>query len=118
MLRVHGLPATLTAFITSMAVLFQSVMTSARASVVLEISAKPRIAVLSARIIASIFRASQNLWTGHPGFLDDRRVQLRAAWSSSRMRPDHQRLRWRGLLEPIREVWIHDEAFAASRLSM
>jgi hypothetical protein len=22
------------------------------------------------------------------------------------------------LLEPIREVWIHDEAFAASRLSM
>ena len=23
-----------------------------------------------------------------------------------------------GVLEPIREVWIHDEAFAASRLSM
>src|SRR5690242_14371540 len=33
MLRVHGLPPTLTAFITSMAVLFQSAMTSARASV-------------------------------------------------------------------------------------
>ena len=53
MLRVHGLPATLTAFITSMAVLFQSVMTSARTSVLPEIRARPTIAAFSTFIVAS-----------------------------------------------------------------
>ena len=54
MLRVHGLPPTLTAFITSMAVLFQSAMTSARTSVLAEIRARPTIATFSTFIVASI----------------------------------------------------------------
>src|SRR3982751_5359890 len=53
MLRVQGLPATLTAFITSMAVLFQSAMTSARTGVLAEIRAKPTIAAFSTFIVAS-----------------------------------------------------------------
>src|SRR5437868_4586733 len=53
MLRVQGLPATLTAFITSMAVLFQSVITSARTGVVLEARARPTIAAFSMFIVAS-----------------------------------------------------------------
>jgi hypothetical protein len=52
-LRVHGLPATFTAAMTSMAVLFQSVTTSARASVVPEMSARPTMAVLRALIVTS-----------------------------------------------------------------
>jgi hypothetical protein len=53
MLRVHGLPATFTAFITSMEVVFQSVITSARASVLPEIRARPTIAAFSMFIVAS-----------------------------------------------------------------
>src|SRR6478735_3514136 len=53
MLRVHGLPPTLTAFITSMAVLFQSAMTSARTSVLPDIRARPTIAAFSTFIVAS-----------------------------------------------------------------
>jgi hypothetical protein len=52
-LRVHGLPPTFTAAMTSMAVLFQSVITSARASVVPEMSARPTMAVLRALIVTS-----------------------------------------------------------------
>src|SRR5262245_26275112 len=55
--RVQGLPATLTAFMTSMAAWFQSVMTSARAGIVTEISTRPTIAVLSSLIFASTMRA-------------------------------------------------------------
>src|SRR3979409_564630 len=58
MLRVHGLPATLTAFITSMAVLFQSAMTSARTCVLPEIRARPTIAAFSTFIVASFFEKS------------------------------------------------------------
>src|SRR4029453_11269302 len=53
MLRVHGLPATLTAFITSIAVLFQSAMTSARTNVLVEIRARPTIAAFNRFIVAS-----------------------------------------------------------------
>src|SRR4051812_33181961 len=53
MLRVHGLPPTLTAFITSMAVLFQSPMTSARTDVLAEIRARPTIAAFSTFIVTS-----------------------------------------------------------------
>src|SRR4051812_35284393 len=52
-LRVQGFPATLTAFITSMAALFQSVTTSARPGVTPEISVRLTIAALSALIDAS-----------------------------------------------------------------
>src|SRR2546426_146200 len=65
MLRVQGLPATLTAFITSMAVLFQSAMTSARTGVLAEIRARPTIATFSTFIVASLekwdFRTSANV---------------------------------------------------------
>ena len=65
MLRVHGLPPTLTAFITSMAVLFQSAMTSARTGVLAEIRARPTIAVFSTFIVASFekldFRTTANV---------------------------------------------------------
>ena len=53
MLRVHGLPATLTAFITSIAVLFQSPMTSAWTGVLAEMRTKPTIADFSTFIVAS-----------------------------------------------------------------
>src|SRR4051794_35258921 len=53
MLRVQGFPPTLTAFMMSIAVLFQSVMTSARTSVLLDIRARPTIAVFSTFIVAS-----------------------------------------------------------------
>src|SRR5215467_9082402 len=51
--RVHGFPATLTAFMTSIAAWFQSVMTSAWLGIVTEIRARPAIAVLSALIATS-----------------------------------------------------------------
>src|SRR6476469_2827303 len=53
-LRVQGLPATFTALMTSMAVWFQSEMTSARASVAPKISVRQTIAPLSAFIVASV----------------------------------------------------------------
>jgi hypothetical protein len=65
MLRVHGLPPTLTAFITSMAVLFQSAMTSARTGVLAEMSARPTIATFNTFIVASfekfIFELNANV---------------------------------------------------------
>src|SRR5262245_4159219 len=51
--RVHGLPATLTAFMTSIAVWVQADMTSAPAGVFTEIKARPTIADLRAFIVAS-----------------------------------------------------------------
>src|SRR5262245_48753322 len=51
--RVHGFPATLTAFMTSIAAWFQSVITSALDGVAVAIRARPAIAVLSALIVAS-----------------------------------------------------------------
>src|SRR5947209_13220713 len=62
MLRVQGFPPTLTAFMTSIAVLFQSVMTSARTSVGLEASAKPTIAAFTIFIVASSERLG--FWCG------------------------------------------------------
>src|SRR6267142_5138395 len=70
MLRVHGLPLTLTAFITSMAVLFQSAMTSALTTVLPEIRAKPTIAAFSTFIVASFekldFRTTTNVVCMYP----------------------------------------------------
>src|SRR5262245_58692282 len=58
-LRVHGLPETFTAFMTSMAVWVQSVMTSARACVAPEISIRLTTVVLIAFIVASLMRFEQ-----------------------------------------------------------
>src|SRR5262249_62290010 len=59
-LRVHGLPETFTAFMTSMAVWVQSVMTSARACVAPESSIRLTTVVLTAFIVASPKRTCSN----------------------------------------------------------
>src|SRR5215831_8552919 len=53
--RVQGLPATLTAFMTSIAAWFQSVITSALEGVATAINARPATAVLSAFIVGILF---------------------------------------------------------------